>query len=194
MERWEGERERERGRERKRERESERESIPNSLAVGEKLKSSDERDSMIVDCLVSLGRLDEAAKKLTEMIEAKPDQWAYIRTYITCQVQRCQNFKERVRQQLERDREKEEAQGGEGEREEGGEMSSEVNGEEKREGERQSGDTVKGKEDNDKDKIADMAENMSSSTEQTTHSGKEGGEGEREENSTAEEANEVTVR
>lgn len=72
--------------------------------VGEKLKSSDERDSMIVDCLVSLGRLDEAAKKLTEMIIAKPDQWAYIRTYIKCQMQRCQNFRERVRQQLERDR------------------------------------------------------------------------------------------
>ena len=72
--------------------------------VGEKLKSSDERDSMIVDCLVSLGRLDEAARKLTEMIVAKPDQWAYIRTYIKCQMQRCQNFRERVRQQLERDR------------------------------------------------------------------------------------------
>ena len=122
---------------------------------------------MIVDCLVSLGRLDEAAKKLTEMIQAKPDQWTYIRTYVTCQVQRCQNFRERVRQQLERDREKEEDQGEEGEREEEGETSIEANREEKREGERQTDDTVKEKVDNDKDKTADVAETLSNSTEQT---------------------------
>ena len=94
--------------------------------VGEKLKSSDERDSMIVDCLVSLGRLDEATKKLTEMIQDKPDQWAYIRTYVKCQIQRFQNFRERVRQQVERDREsrlegeKEEEEG------EGGNPSTEI--------------------------------------------------------------------
>ena len=83
------------------------------LLIGERLKSSDERDSMIVDCLISLGRLDEAAKKLTEMILAKPDQWSYIKTYVKCQVQRCQNFRERVRQQVERDRKsREEGEGG----------------------------------------------------------------------------------
>ena len=71
---------------------------------GDKLKNVEEHDSMIVDCLVKLGRLDEAAKKLHTMILAHPDHWLYIKTYVRCQVQRCQNFKERVRQQVERHR------------------------------------------------------------------------------------------
>ena len=71
---------------------------------GNKLKSAEERDSLIVDCLVKLGRLDEAAKRLHKMILTHPDHWLYIKTYIRCQVQRCQNFRERVRQQVERDR------------------------------------------------------------------------------------------
>ena len=71
---------------------------------GDKLKNEEERDSLIIDCLVKLGRLDEAAKKLHKMILTRPDHWVYMKTYIRCQVQRCQNFKERVRQQVERDR------------------------------------------------------------------------------------------
>ena len=79
---------------------------------GDKLKNPEERDSMIVDCLIKLGRLDEAAKKLNEMILASPDHWLYIKTYIRCQVQRCQNFRERVRQQVERDRRSRAAENG----------------------------------------------------------------------------------
>lgn len=71
---------------------------------GNKLKNIEERDSLIIDCLVKLGRLDEAAKMLHKMILTHPDHWVYMKTYIRCQVQRCQNFRERVRQQVERDR------------------------------------------------------------------------------------------
>ena len=74
------------------------------LLKGDKLKNVEECDSMIVDCMVKLGRLDEAAKKLHTMILARPDHWLYIKTYVRCQVQRCQNFRERVKQQVERDK------------------------------------------------------------------------------------------
>ena len=71
---------------------------------GDKLKNEEECESLIIDCLVKLGRLDEAAKKLHKMIVPRPDHWLYMKKYIRCQVQRCQNFRERVRQQVERDR------------------------------------------------------------------------------------------
>ena len=59
---------------------------------------------MVIDCLLKLGRLDEVAKMLHERILGNRDHWLYIKTYIHCQVQRCQNFLERVRQQVERDK------------------------------------------------------------------------------------------
>ena len=78
---------------------------------GNRLKNVEERDSMIIDCLVKLGRLDEAAKMLHKMILGNRDHWLYTKTYIRCQVQRCQNFRERVRQQVERDRQNRQQQG-----------------------------------------------------------------------------------
>ena len=78
---------------------------------GNRLKNVEERDSMIIDCLIKLGRLDEAAKMLHKMILGNRDHWLYTKTYIRCQVQRCQNFRERVRQQVERDRQNRQQQG-----------------------------------------------------------------------------------
>ena len=80
------------------------------LFEGKKLKNEEERESLIIDCLVKLGKLDDAAKRLRKLILIHPDHWVYMKTYIRCQVQRCQNFRERVRKQVERDRKKRQQQ------------------------------------------------------------------------------------
>lgn len=55
---------------------------------GKRIRDQWERDSLIVTTLQSLGRYEEAGKKLVAMIETNPDSWFAIKAYIDCQVER----------------------------------------------------------------------------------------------------------
>ena len=55
---------------------------------GKKIKDERERESLIVTTLQSLGRWEEAAHRLTAMIEADPDCWFTVKAYINGQVER----------------------------------------------------------------------------------------------------------
>ena len=181
--------------------------------TGDRLKSTDERNDMIVDCLVGLGRLDEAAKKLAEMIIAKPDQWSYIKTYIKCQIQRCQNFRERVRQQVARDREsrqeeeeEEEGEESEGkgdavESSEGGKRKENGSTEKKEDSHQRAGEQkeLKVKEGGTEVSATDVAVTTSGGDgegrdENASKAGEGGGEEEGRAEDSTEESNEVVVR
>lgn len=56
--------------------------------VGRKLKD-EECNKYQMNCLVHLKRWDEAVEKLTALLVKTPDQWSYIRQYISCQIMRC---------------------------------------------------------------------------------------------------------
>ena len=46
---------------------------------------------MKAECLMALKQWEEAAGVLAGLISDSPDQWSYIKQYISCQVRRCQD-------------------------------------------------------------------------------------------------------
>lgn len=65
------------------------------FSIGEKFRSKDERTNVELECLMELERMDEVVEKLSELLHKTPDQWSFIRTYISCQIQRYLRMKER---------------------------------------------------------------------------------------------------
>lgn len=65
------------------------------FSIGEKFRSKDERTNVELECLMELERMDEVVERLSELLHKTPDQWSFIRTYISCQIQRYLRMKER---------------------------------------------------------------------------------------------------
>ena len=55
---------------------------------GAKLRNPDELLTNTLDCLKSLQRWDEIVKKLHPLIPKDPDNWNYLKLFITAQVSR----------------------------------------------------------------------------------------------------------
>ena len=69
--------------------------IGRCFSIGEKFRSKDERTNVELECLMELERTDEVVERLSELLHKTPDQWSFIRTYISCQIQRYLRMKER---------------------------------------------------------------------------------------------------